>query len=437
MALVSCMARNRTDEHDKDPDAEWLWHFSDPPECGDQMGGVRDLGPAEAAVEPPGEGSPHSVGAAGTGGVEASGQTPAPDGGAGPEPASPPIPKVRPIQMGEFLRKVISKRILAAARGGIDAAVLGARQWGVGADGGAEGIIHADLAVERIFANGELPHALAKVQVDAENCFGRLEWADIREEVLKEVPELGPVVAWKHRRVSYVEQPGTPPQVKDRGAEQGDTFGPAETGVALAALGRKTRRAVHAKQVTGELPWATPDGAQATAHFREVEARVLERDRKQPIERAALNEAGSRETHPANAIQQGGGIVDVWFLDDGTAYMMPDLAAPYLGAYDRVTAAQGGKRNFSKTVVTLYATDEQVRENAARWDLEHLKTLCVVQAPTAPGKSLGVALGGVQARAADFRTKASIAQKMHDKVRRIGGSGAELALSQACLGWPR
>ena len=132
---------------------------------------------------------------------------------------------------------------------------------------------------------------------------------------------------------------------------------------------------------------------------------------------------------PANATQQGGGVVDVWYLDDGTIYLLPELAAPYLQAYDRVTAAQGGKRNFSKTVVTLYATEEQVRENADRWDLERLGTLCALQAPTALGKSLGVALGGVQTRAADFRTKASIAQKMHDKVRRIGGSGAELALS--------
>ena len=43
-------------------------------------------------------------------------------------------------------------------------------------------------------------------------------------------------------------------------------------------------------------------------------------------------------------------------------------------------------------------------------------------------------MGGVQPRAADFRTQASITQKMHDKVRQIGGSGAELALSEACLG---
>ncbi|CAK0851600.1 unnamed protein product, partial [Prorocentrum cordatum] len=144
--------------------------------------------------------------------------------------------------------------------------------------------------------------------------------------------------------------------------------------------------------------------------------------------------AGSRGTHPANATQQGGGVVDVWYCDDGTIYLLPELAALYLQAYDSVTATQGGKRNFSKTVVTLYATEEQVLENAPRWDLERLKTLSPLQAPTAPGKSLGVALGGAQARVADFRTKASIAQKMHDKVRRIGGSGAELALSQACFG---
>eukprot|EP00974_Lingulodinium_polyedra_P038485 3687326-Lingulodinium_polyedra.AAC.1 len=63
--------------------------------------------------------------------------------------------------MGELLRKVICKRILAAARGGIDVAVLGARQWGVGADGGAEGIIHAHLALERLSSKGELPQAIA------------------------------------------------------------------------------------------------------------------------------------------------------------------------------------------------------------------------------------------------------------------------------------
>ena len=127
---------------------------------------------------------------------------------------------------------------------------------------------------------------------------------------------MGPAVVWKHRQISYVEQPGVPPQVKDRGAEQGDTFGPAETGVVLASLSRKTRQSVHAMQVTGELPWATPDGAQAMTHFRDVEARSFEWESKQPIEWATLNEAGARETHPANATQQGGGVVDVWYLDD-------------------------------------------------------------------------------------------------------------------------
>ena len=116
--------------------------------------------------------------------------------------------------MGELLRKVISKRILAAARGAVDAVVLGARHWGVGAEGGAEGIIHAHMALERLYFKGELPQALLVVQVDAENCFGRVEWISIREEMLKEVPELGPVIAWKHRQESHVEQAGAPPQIK-------------------------------------------------------------------------------------------------------------------------------------------------------------------------------------------------------------------------------
>ena len=73
---------------------------------------------------------------------------------------------------------------------------MGARQWGVGADGGAEGIAHAHLAIERLYQKGALPKPLAVVQVDAENCFGRLEWDSIRAEVAAEAPELGPMVAW-------------------------------------------------------------------------------------------------------------------------------------------------------------------------------------------------------------------------------------------------
>ena len=70
---------------------------------------------------------------------------------------------------------------------------LGSGGWG--AEGGAEGIVHARLALERLHQRGELPQPLAVIQVDAENCFGKLEWQAIRKEVIAEVLELGPLVA--------------------------------------------------------------------------------------------------------------------------------------------------------------------------------------------------------------------------------------------------
>ena len=46
--------------------------------------------------------------------------------------------------------------------------------------------------------------------------------------------------------------------------------------------------------------------------------------------------------------------MDVWYLDDGTIACLPELALPYLHAYDAVTEQQGGRRNRRKTRVTLH-----------------------------------------------------------------------------------
>eukprot|EP00973_Karenia_brevis_P090652 12403553-Karenia_brevis.AAC.1 len=170
-------------------------------------------------------------------------------------------PPVRPIQMGELIRKFVCRRILQATRGQANAACLGARQWGVGAAGGMEGIVHTHKTVEALYFDGELPETLAAVQVDAENCFGLLEWSEIRKTTLDEAPDLAAAVTWKHAQASFVEQPDLQPQSKDRGAEQGDTYGPVETGLTLGRLSRDTRLEVHSKQMTAELPWSQSDNA--------------------------------------------------------------------------------------------------------------------------------------------------------------------------------
>eukprot|EP00973_Karenia_brevis_P008498 1148790-Karenia_brevis.AAC.1 len=110
------------------------------------------------------------------------------------------------------------------------------------------------------------------------------------------------------------------------------------------------------------------------------------------------------------------------------------LVVPYLRAYDRATHAQGGRRNFSKTIVTIYAPDSQMAEQASEWRLAELGDLCTIARPADRGRTLGVGLGGPAARATEFRTKNQVVQRMHDRLRRMSSTGAELALAQACLG---
>lgn len=114
--------------------------------------------------------------------------------------------------------------------------------------------------------------------------------------------------------------------------------------------------------------------------------------------------------------------------------LSPKLAIAYMKAYDRATALQGGKRNVCKTIVTIYATEQQRLALQANWGLEELATMCTVQSPTASGKTLGIALGGPQSRIADFNAKIDVVQCMHDKLRTMGHTATELVLSQACLG---
>ena len=40
--------------------------------------------------------------------------------------------------------------------------------------------------------------------------------------------------------------------------------------------------------------------------------------------------------------------MDVWYLDDGTAVMLPELVDAYLRSYDDAASTQGGRRNRQK-----------------------------------------------------------------------------------------
>ena len=66
--------------------------------------------------------------------------TDVPEGSATYEQQEVDTQKVRPIQMEEFLRKYVSRRLLALSEGEIAALTTVMRQLGVGSQGGAEAL---------------------------------------------------------------------------------------------------------------------------------------------------------------------------------------------------------------------------------------------------------------------------------------------------------
>eukprot|EP00969_Alexandrium_andersonii_P111960 4945146-Alexandrium_andersonii.AAC.1 len=77
----------------------------------------------------------------------------------------------------------------------------------------------------------------------------------MRAALVATVPHLAAPTSWCQTRPSQVEQPGAEPHRKDRGAEQGDVYGPIRCGVSMAELNADTRDAMLVEQAAGILPW--------------------------------------------------------------------------------------------------------------------------------------------------------------------------------------
>ena len=133
--------------------------------------------------------------------------------------------KVRSIQMGEFLRKCVSRRLLALSEGEFAALATAMLQLGVGSQGSAAalGIFHQLLYDER--AEGSLTEPLTRIKVAEKKCFGMIEWRAVREALSRFLPKHTVAATWKHRNLSHVEREEMAPMPKDRGAEQGDVDG--------------------------------------------------------------------------------------------------------------------------------------------------------------------------------------------------------------------
>ena len=124
-------------------------------------------------------------------------------------------PKVRPIQMGEFLRKWVSRRLLKLNVADIEVVMSAMRQLGVRSQGGAEALAIFQQCVYDLWKSGSLARPLARIKIDEKNCFGMLEWPAVREASMQALPRHAAVACWKHAAVSAVEQQGVADAPKD------------------------------------------------------------------------------------------------------------------------------------------------------------------------------------------------------------------------------
>ena len=124
--------------------------------------------------------------------------------------------KVRTTRMGEFLRKYVSRRLLALSKGEIAVLMTATRQLGAGSPDCAEAlaIFHQPICDE--WASGSLNAPLARVKVDEKNCFGMIECKTVRKTAAHFFSKHTVTAELKHRNLSHVEQGGLSPMPKDQ-----------------------------------------------------------------------------------------------------------------------------------------------------------------------------------------------------------------------------
>ena len=73
----------------------------------------------------------------------------------------------------------------------------------------------------------------------------------------------------------------------------------------------------------------------------------------------------------------------------------PELALPYLRAFDKHTKGVGATRNMKNTELVYYCTQEELGQAPPSWNLEALKEEGMVMLAADGPLTLGVVTGGI------------------------------------------
>ena len=144
--------------------------------------------------------------------------------------------------------------------------------------------------------------------------------------------------------------------------------------------------------------------------------------------------AGWGGVDPGVEVQMGGGVFDVWYLDDGDILTHPALALRYLKAFDEHNKGVGAARNRKKTELVYYCTQEELDTAPASWCLDELKEEAVIMRADDGPLTLGVVTGSIGTIREQISRKAKVVAAMHAKAAVCGDTQVEHVLARQSLG---
>ncbi len=287
--------------------------------------------------------------------------------------------KPRPIKMGELLRTCYAKRFAKKHMPKLRKGFRQAHQWGIGVPGACEGLVHWRGTVEELAIEGVIEPVVA-VDVDLVNMFGNAEWPQIRAALQDDLDEILAWTEWHHEEPAVTVLPSGMEFRSDCGAEQGDPFGSVQAGRCLGAARPR---------------WASQDNGAAVV-----------------------------------------GACDEWFIDDGQAFVRPDLVDPWLRALDRAIRTFGGTRGTleeenAKSSCRLLCPPHR-RQEFEGWATEYVRASTKLLDSEGGATALGAPFGGAEFLHAEVQEVVAKAARTRAAIAQIDHAATEIVLTRQC-----
>ena len=115
---------------------------------------------------------------------------------------------------------------------------------------------------------------------------------------------------------------------------------------------------------------------------------------------------------PRHALQENGGLADLWYMDDGDIMCHSVLVSSNLHEIDDANAKVGAAQNPQKTEVIYYVGDL-----VPEWKVYDVRKLATVSTVAAGSTTRGVAVGSRQFIADQLLAKADVFRAVHEGVQ--------------------